>query len=89
MSVEHTAFYQYAFHRAKNVHASMLQAQISYSKSAADALAARNLHLPCPENDPVGCDGTWAIRIENSSVIGIHGAGVYSHSNGLESGCGM
>ena len=84
-SSEHAVFYQYEFHKAKAVVASMIQTESPYYqpkpsmpdpfKTAVGAMPGDPAYA-CTGNEP--CDSSWALRIINSSDIMIHGAGLYS-----------
>ncbi|KAF2281587.1 pectin lyase-like protein, partial [Westerdykella ornata] len=84
---EHAVFYQYNFHKAKNIFAGMLQTEPPYFQPMPKApepftgLVGRYPGDPdysCKGADFDGCDTAWAVVLRESSNIMIAGAGTYS-----------
>lgn len=86
-SSEHSVFYQYNFHKAKNVFAGMLQTEAPYYQpmpKAPEPFKGQVGKYPgdpeysCKGDDFDGCDVAWAVVMRESENIMIAGAGTYS-----------
>jgi hypothetical protein len=86
-SAEHSVFYQYNFHKAKNVFAGMLQTEPPYYQpmpKPPEPFKDQVGKYPgdpdysCKGDDFDGCDTAWAVIIQESENIMIAGAGTYS-----------
>ncbi|KAM7195859.1 pectin lyase-like protein [Rhypophila sp. PSN 637] len=84
---EHSVYYQYNFHGAKNVFAGFLQTESPYYQpnpkppqpfQGAVGVFPGDPHYKCKGGDFDGCDSSWAVMIRGSSNIMVAGAGVYS-----------
>jgi len=87
-SAEHAVFYQYNFHKARNVFAGMIQTESPYYQPTPKPplpFAGQVGKMPgdptytCAANDEFsGCDESWTLIIRESSNIFVAGAGLYS-----------
>ncbi|KAK3175380.1 hypothetical protein K4F52_010314, partial [Lecanicillium sp. MT-2017a] len=95
---EHSTFYQYGFHKAKNVLAAMIQTESAYyqpnplppapfSKVVNDFPGDPNYSVCEGNTAEDGCDESWAVRIVESSNITIAGAGLYSWFSTYDQAC--
>ena len=83
---EHSVYYQYNFHNAKNVFAGMIQTESPYYQPSPQPPAPFQDAIGAIAGDPefqcspgeVCCDASWAVLIANSENIFIAGAGLYS-----------
>ena len=96
-SAEHAVFYQYNFHRAKNVFAALIQTESPYFQPlprppapfgrAAGKFAGDWNYDECALRTVPGCDASWALIIRESENVHIAGAGLYSWFRGYEQDC--
>ncbi|KAF2271266.1 pectin lyase-like protein [Westerdykella ornata] len=85
---EHAVFYQYNFHKAKNIFAGMIQTESPYYQPTPpppapfDAVVGKFVGDPnydCAAGDDFnGCDESWAVIIRESQNIFVAAAGLYS-----------
>ncbi|KAK6344349.1 hypothetical protein TWF696_007988 [Orbilia brochopaga] len=85
-SSEHAIMYQYNFHAAKSVFATMIQTESPYYQPSPKPYeqfeknllkhAGDETYSDCP--DGPGCDASWAVMITDSQSIYLAGAGLYS-----------
>ncbi|KAF6824052.1 LysM domain-containing protein [Colletotrichum plurivorum] len=85
---EHAVFYQYNFHKAKNIFAGMLQTESPYYQPTPpppapfEAVVGKFVGDPeynCASGgDFSGCDESWAVIVRESENIFVGGAGIYS-----------
>lgn len=96
-SSEHSVYYQYNFHGAKNVFAGFLQTESPYYQptpkppqpfqNAVGAISG-DPHYSCKGGDFDGCDSSWAVIIRGSQNIFVAGAGLYSWFSTYSQDCG-
>lgn len=87
-SSEHAVYYQYNFHKAKNVFAGMIQTESPYYQptppppapfAAAVGRFPGDPSYKCAVGDEFsGCDQSWAVIIRQSQNIAVAAAGLYS-----------
>lgn len=84
---EHAVFYQYNFHRARNVFAGFVQTESPYyqpTPKAPEPFGQFVGRLPgdptytCDGSDFDGCDSSWAVMIRGCQDIVVASAGLYS-----------
>lgn len=85
---EHAVFYQYNFHKARNIFAGMIQSESPYYQPTPPPPAPFTEQVGVLPGDPdytcvagdefSGCDQAWGLIIRGSSDIYIAGAGLYS-----------
>lgn len=86
-SSEHAVYYQYNFHKARNVFAGMVQTESPYYqpmpmapepfRSSVGALPG-DPDYSCNGDDFDGCDSSWAVMITGCHNVFVAGAGLYS-----------
>jgi hypothetical protein len=95
-SSEHSTFYQYAFNKAKNIHAGMIQTESPYYQPTPKPPApftsgkfpADPDYNTCKNtNGKSGCDSSWGVILKESSDISFAGAGLYSWFNTYDESC--
>jgi hypothetical protein len=95
-SSEHSTFYQYAFNKAKNVHAAMIRTESPYYQSTpkppapftSGKISADPDYNTCKNsNGKSGCDSSWVVILKESSDISIAEAGLYSWFNKYDESC--
>ena len=83
---EHSVFYQYNFHNARNIFAGMLQTESPYYQPVPHPPAPFAAAVGAFTSDSVyqcgnsfdGCDESWAVIMRKCENIFITGAGLYS-----------
>ncbi|KAF1850325.1 glycoside hydrolase family 55 protein [Cucurbitaria berberidis CBS 394.84] len=93
---EHSVYYQYNFHKAKNIFAGMIQTESPYYQPIPKAPAPfanavgkfpGDPQYKCSGGEFDGCDSSWAVIIRESSDIVIGGAGLYSWFSAYSQDC--
>jgi hypothetical protein len=94
---EHSTFYQFAFYKAQNIHAGMIQTESPYYQPTPKPPAPFTTVGKFPgdpnydsckaDNTNSGCDSSWAITMVDSSNITFAGAGLYSWFNTYDESC--
>lgn len=85
---EHAVFYQYNFHKARNVFAGMIQTESPYFQptprppapfETAVGVFSGDPDYSCLQSNQLnGCDSSWGVIIRGSADIFVAGAGLYS-----------
>ncbi|KAL4884771.1 pectin lyase fold/virulence factor [Aspergillus karnatakaensis] len=95
-SSEHAVFYQYNFHRARNIFTTMIQTEPPYYQPNPRPPAPFNNRVGIYSSDPVyncgsgdfdGCDEAWAVILTESQNIHIGSAGTYSWFSAYTQDC--
>lgn len=97
---EHSTYYQYNFHNARNIFAGMVQTETPYYQPVPAAPLPFTIEAGVMAGDPNysncssggggdfdGCDSSWAVIIEGSQDIFIAGAGLYSWFDSYTQDC--
>ncbi|OJJ00551.1 hypothetical protein ASPVEDRAFT_128758 [Aspergillus versicolor CBS 583.65] len=95
-SSEHSVFYQYNFHRARNIFTTVIQTEPPYYQPNPRPPAPFNSQVGLYDSDPAytcrggrfdGCDEAWAVIITESQNINIASAGTYSWFSSYTQDC--
>lgn len=95
-SSEHSVFYQYNFHRARNIFTTVIQTEPPYYQPNPRPPAPFNNQVGLYDSDPAytcrggrfdGCDEAWAVTITESQNINIASAGTYSWFSSYTQDC--
>ncbi|KAK1991996.1 pectin lyase-like protein [Colletotrichum falcatum] len=93
---EHAVFYQYNFHKAKNIFAGMLQTESPYYQPTPPPPAPfaavvgdfqGDPDYTCATNDFGGCDQSWAVIVRESENVFVAGAGICSWFSTYSQSC--
>ena len=96
-SSEHAVYYQYNFHKARNIFAGMIQTESPYFQptppppapftDAVGVLPGDPDYTCTPGDEFSGCDQSWAVIIRQSENILVAGAGLYTWFSTYTQGC--